>query len=149
MQFEDIRLYLMNRSQQNRLSILKVKFECDLKFVKDCIGRRRVALNGWLVGLLTQNLRLRMGYKVSLRTWRRGHVLVGNGTSLVFHPTMQFHAYFSIGRQLRNTLMTVTKSAHTRHAMSQSLISLMVRICGPQLNSTCAASNKEKATWHA
>ena len=31
--------------------------------------------------------------------------------------------------------MTVTKSAHTRHAMSSSLIPLMVRICGPQLDS--------------
>ena len=31
--------------------------------------------------------------------------------------------------------MTVTKSAHTRHAMSPLLIPLIVRICGPQLDS--------------
>ena len=71
-----------------------------------------------------------MGYKVSLWTWTRGHVPVGNGTSLVFHAAMQFHAYSSIGRQLRSTPMTATKSIHTKHAMSPSLIPLMVRICG-------------------
>ena len=31
--------------------------------------------------------------------------------------------------------MTATKSAHTRHAMSPLLIPLIVRICGPQLDS--------------
>ena len=76
-----------------------------------------------------------MGYKVSLWTWRRGRVLVGNGTLLVFHTAMQFHAYSSIWRQLINTPMTATKSAHTRHAMSLSLIPLMVRIYGSQLDS--------------
>ena len=76
-----------------------------------------------------------MGYKVLLWTWRRGHVLVENGKSLVFHAAMQFHAYSSIGRQLKNTPMTATKLAHTRHAMGPSLIPLMIRICGPQLDS--------------
>ena len=39
-------------------------------------------MNDWLIGLLTQDLRLRMGYKVSSWTWIRGYVLLGNGTSL-------------------------------------------------------------------
>ena len=106
-----------------------------LKYVKDCIEKRWVAVDGWLVGLLTHGLRLRMGLLALLWTYLRGPVVVGNGTSLAFHAAMQFHAFFSTERQLRSTLMTATESAHARHAMSQWLIQSMVRICGLQLDS--------------
>ena len=55
-----------------------------------------------------------MGLLALLWTYLRGPVVVGNGTSLAFHAAMQFHAYSSIGRQLRSTPMTATKSIHTK-----------------------------------
>ena len=49
-----------------------------------------------------------MGYKVSLWTWRRGHVLVGNETSLVFHAAMQFHAYLEAAEKYTNDYYKVS-----------------------------------------
>ena len=101
MQFEDIRLYLMNRSQQNRLSILKLEFKLCPKVCKR-LYREMMSNSKWLA-CWSSHTRFKvkngLGYKVSLWTWIRGHVvLIGNGTSLVFHVVMQFHAYSSIGR---------------------------------------------------
>ena len=130
-QLEDIRLYLMNRSQQNRLSILKVESELCPKVCKRLHKEKRVAVDGWLVGLLIQGLRLRMGRLVLLWTYLKGPVVVGNEISLAFHVAMLFHAFSSTERQLKSTLMTAAELAHTRHAISQWLIQSMVRICGP------------------
>ena len=47
MQLEDIRLYLTNRSQQNRLSILKVEFELCPKVYKR-LHRQKMSSNKWL-----------------------------------------------------------------------------------------------------
>ena len=45
-QLEDIRLYLMNRSQQNRLSILKVESKLCPKVCKRLHKKKRVAVDG-------------------------------------------------------------------------------------------------------
>ena len=75
-----------------------------------------------------------MGWLALLWTYLRGHVVVGNGTSLTFHAAMQFHAFSLTKRQLRSTLMTTT-SKHIQGASN------------PNWTPICAASNKEKATW--
>ena len=46
-QLEDIRLYLMNRSQQNRLGILKVEFELCPKVYKR-MHREKMSSSKWL-----------------------------------------------------------------------------------------------------
>ena len=53
MQLEDIRLYLMNRSQQNRLSILKVESELCLKVCKR-LHREKISSSKWLACWFSQ-----------------------------------------------------------------------------------------------
>ena len=118
LQLEDIKLYLMNRFQQNRHRILKLESELCPKVCKR-LHREKMGSGRWLACWTFNTM---FNVKNSLQSFimdlAKRMCSCRKWDITVSHAAMQFHTYSSTKRQLRSTPMTATKSAHTQFAIS-------------------------------
>ena len=135
LQLEDIRLYLMSRFQQNRNSIMRVESELCPKIYKR-LHREKAGSGRWLAyWAFDTKFEVKNGLQSFIVDLAKGVYSYRKWDIIGSLAAMQFHAYSSTESKLRNTLMSATTLAHTKHVMSTSLIHSMMPICGPQLAS--------------